>query len=95
MKSLKGQANRALDLDDDLSEMKAKFPTGDELAETAAIMRVLATTPAAITIDDMSRHFSQGKQVEKRVAMTILALARLGHISSNDGGTTFALRRAA
>ena len=34
-------------------------------------------------------------KVEKRVAMSILALARLGHVASNDNGTTFALRRAA
>ena len=40
----------ALDLDDDLQEMKPKFPTEDELAETASVMRVLATAPAAISI---------------------------------------------
>lgn len=70
-----------LDLDDDLQEMKPKFPTGDELAETAAVMRVLAVTPTAITIPDIARHFSQGRQIEKRVGLTIMALARLGHIA--------------
>lgn len=71
----------ALDLDDDLQEMKPKFPTGDELAETAAIMRILAVTPSAITIPDIARHFAQGRQIEKRVGLTIMALARLGHIA--------------
>ena len=84
----------ALDLDDDLQELKPKFPTDDELAETTAVMSILATTSSALTIADISRHFSQGMKVEKRVAMSILALARLGHVASNDSGETFALRRA-
>jgi hypothetical protein len=71
----------ALDLDDDLQELKPRFPTGDELAETVAIMRVLQTTPTPITIPDLARHFSQGRQIEKRVGLTMLALARLGQIA--------------
>lgn len=90
-------AQVALALDDDGGDedAKPKFPTDDELAETTAVMSVLATTSAPLTIADISRHFSQGLKVEKRVAMSILALARLGHIASNDNGETFALRRAA
>jgi len=41
----------------------------------------------------IARSLAQGKQIEKRVALTILALARLAHIVSPDGGTTFLLRR--
>ena len=85
----------ALDLDDDLQEMKPKFPTGDELAETAAIMRALAFAPGALSIDDIAATFKGGLQNKRRVALSILALARLGHISSTDGGATFALRRSA
>lgn len=92
----------ALGLDDDLREMlprgeagKPAFPTGDELAETAAIIRMLATAPAQLTIDAIAQSFAQGLQVKKRVAVTILALARLGHLSSPDGGDSFTLRRAA
>ena len=92
----------ALDLPDDLQEMmprekvaKPEFPTNDELAETTAVMSILATTSTALTIADIARHFSQGMKVEKRVAHSILALARLGHIASNNNGDTFALRRAA
>ncbi|MBL8882985.1 MAG: class I SAM-dependent DNA methyltransferase [Hyphomicrobium sp.] len=85
----------ALELEDDLQEMKPKFPTGNELAETAAVMGVLASATDAITIEQIARIFSQGKQIEKRVALTILALARLGHLSSTDNGETFMLRRVA
>lgn len=85
----------AFDLDDDLQELKPKFPTGNELAETAAVMGVLASASDALTIAQIARTFSQGKQIEKRVALTILALARLGHLSSTDNGETFMLRRVA
>ena len=91
----------ALDLDDDLREMmpqdddaKPRYPTNNELAETAAVMRVLATASQPVAITEIARTFSQGRQIEKRVASTILALARLGHLSSPDGGETFALRRS-
>lgn len=89
------QRQDTLDFDDDLQDMKPKFPTEDELAETAAVMRVLATSPRPLSIQDVARHFSQGLKVEKRVALTILALARLGHLSSPDAGETFLLRMAA
>lgn len=74
--------------------MKPRFPTGDELAETAAVMRLLSTASSPLDIGAIVRHFAQGKQIEKRVALTILALARLGHLSSSDNGQSFALRRA-
>lgn len=91
----------ALELEDDLQEMmpadssKPKFPTGKELEETAAVMGVLATASGPMSIADIARTFSQGKAVEKRIALTILALLRLGHLASDDGGETFTLRRVA
>ena len=84
----------ALSFEDDLQEMKPRFPTGDELAETAAVMRILAGNSQALSHTDIARTFAQGRQIEKRVASTILALARLGHIASPDDGTTFTLRQA-
>jgi hypothetical protein len=84
-----------LDLEDDLREMKPKFPTGDELAETASIMRELASAQGALSVDDISRRFAQCRQIEKRVASTILALARLGHIAAGDRADSFVLRRSA
>ena len=36
-----------LSFEDDLQEMKPKFPAGEELAETAAVMRVLEAAAGA------------------------------------------------
>jgi hypothetical protein len=55
-------------------------------------MGVLASAPSALTIDEISRQFSQGRQVDRRVAQTILALARLGHITAPESADRFALR---
>jgi len=90
----------AFDLQDDLREMMPKdgkpdFPTGDELAETAAVMSVLASAAVPLSIDAIAQRFSQGMRVKRRVELTVLALARLGHLATMDGGETFTLRRAA
>jgi hypothetical protein len=84
-----------LDIEDDLQEMKPKFPTGNELAETAAVMQVLGNAEAPLPVAAICSTFSQGRQIEKRVQATVLALARLGHLASTDGGETFSLRRIA
>jgi hypothetical protein len=81
--------------DSGVSLAKPKFQTGNELAETADVIRVLAAARQALTVEQIARAFSQGKQIEKRVALTVLALARLGHLSSTDDGQSFMLRRAA
>ena len=54
---------------DDLREMqpagdpaKPRFPTGDELAKTAAVMRILGTAPSAFSINEIARPFRQGRQ---------------------------------
>ncbi len=83
----------ALALDDDLQEMKPRFPTNNELEETAAVMRVLASATAPLSITDIARSFAQGRNVERRVELTVSALARLGHLVSTDQAKTFALRR--
>lgn len=73
--------------------MKPRFPTGTELEETAAVMRVLASATAPLSVSDIARAFAQGKAVERRVELTVSALARLGHLVSADQAKTFALRR--
>jgi hypothetical protein len=93
-------AQAAFDLGDDLREMlpnagKPEFPTGDELKETAAVMNVLAHAPGPLGIDAIAQQFAQGMRVKRRVELTVLALARLGHLASADDGETFMLRRAA
>ena len=85
----------ALVLEEEPEEGKPRYPTDNELAETVAVMSVLATAARPVTIDDIAVNFAQGKQIKKRVALTILALARLGHLASADGGQSFSLRRSA
>jgi SAM-dependent methyltransferase len=82
-----------LDLDDDLRELLPRFPTGDELAETASVMRILGTAERPLSIDAISIRFAQGRRIERRVDLTIQALARHGHLATSDRGETFTLRR--
>jgi hypothetical protein len=81
--------------ENDLQEMKPKFPTGEELKETVAVMRVLEAASAPMSIEEIARHFAQGKQIEKRVGLVVAALARLGHLSPADGGKSVSLRSGA
>jgi hypothetical protein len=88
-------AQVALELESEPEEGKPRYPTDNELAETAVVMSVLAAAKQPLRIDDIAATFAQGKRIEKRVALTMLALARLGHIASFDGGRSFSLRRSA
>ena len=85
----------ALLFEDDLREMKPPFPTGRELEETVAVMRVLEAAREPMSIEQIARHFAQGKAIEKRAGLVVAALARLGHLASPDGGQTVSLRAAA
>jgi hypothetical protein len=84
-----------LSFEDDLQEMKPKFPTGEELAETVAVMRVLEAAAEPVSVEEIARHFAQGKQIEKRVGSVVAALARLGHLSATEDGKKVALRGGA
>lgn len=84
---------RILPQDDD-DATKPKFPTNDEIAETAAVMTALLASAKPMTPTEVARHFKGGKQNERRVRLVLDALARLGHLSSADGGASFALRRS-
>lgn len=91
-----------LALPDELSEMtprgedeaaKPKFPTNDEMAETAAVMTALLASAKPMTPTEVARRFKGGRQNERRVKLVIDALARLGHVGSVDGGSSYILRR--
>lgn len=82
-------------LDDDEDPSKPKYPTNDEMAETAAVMSTLLGSSKPLTPTELARHFKGGKANERRVRLVLDALARLGHLSSPDGGVSFALRRGA
>jgi hypothetical protein len=84
-----------LGFEDDLQEMKPKFPTGEELAETVAVMRVLEAAAEPVSIEEIARHFAQGKAVEKRVGSVVAALARLGHLSPAEDGKKVSRRGGA
>lgn len=88
-------AQQDMALEPEVDMGKPRYPTDDELAETAAVMLVLATASRPISIDDIAASFSQGKRIRKRVDVTISALLRLGHLASSDGGDSYSLRRTA
>jgi hypothetical protein len=48
-----------------------------------------------MSIEETTRHFAQGKAIERRVGLVVAALARLGHLSLADAGTRVSLRSAA
>ena len=73
--------------------MKPRFPTNNELEETAVVMRALASATRPLSVADNARIFQQGQAIARRVELTVSALARLGHLVSTDGARTFALRR--
>ncbi len=65
-----------------MQELKPKVPAGEELAETAAVMRVLEAAAEPMSVEEIARHFAQGKAIENRVGLAVAALARLGHLSA-------------
>jgi hypothetical protein len=44
---------------------------------------------------EIASQFRQGRRVERDIALSLRAFARLGDLSTADAGKTFALRRAA
>lgn len=61
--------------EDDLREMKAPFPTGRELEETVVVMRVFEAAKEPVSIEQIARHFAQGKQIVKSARLVVAALA--------------------
>ena len=59
---------------------EATVPTGKGLEETIVVMRLLEAAKEPVSIEQIARHFAQGKQIEKRVGLVMSALARLGHV---------------
>ena len=74
-------------------EVKPAFPA-DDLAQTVAVTLALARADMALSAADIARGFKQGRKIEKKVDITLRALARMGELSSPDGAR-FLLRRAA
>jgi SAM-dependent methyltransferase len=71
---------------------RPRFPTGDDRAETAIVMQVLAGTHSPLTETALAARFAQGQKVLERVRAVLRALARMG-IVVHDRDRGFTLRR--
>jgi len=70
---------------------KPAFPR-DAIGQTAAVLADLRGA-SGFTSADIARRYAQGMKTEPRIAATLAALVRLGHVAVDDGRYT--LRRAA
>jgi Fe2+ or Zn2+ uptake regulation protein len=73
---------------------RPSFPSG-AVEQTGAVMAALAASSAPLSALDIAQGFRQGRKVEPQVRATLAAIARMGFIAVHDGGSRFALRRAA
>ena len=55
-------------------------------------MRVLEAADEPVSVEEIARHFAQGRQIEKRASLVVAALARLGHLSAADDDKKVSLR---
>ncbi len=75
------------------SARKPSFPA-DPVAQTAAVFAVLAAARGPITADALAGRFRKTKSLEKTIFDVLASLARLGHVTTKDGGN-FEIRRIA
>ncbi|MDO6415940.1 class I SAM-dependent DNA methyltransferase [Sphingomonas sp. BIUV-7] len=77
-----------------LPEAKAKKPTfpREAIGQTAAVLADLRSG-AVLTSAEIARRYAQGLKVEPRIAATLAALVRLGHVAAER--ERYTLRRAA
>lgn len=48
-----------------------------------------------MSVGEVAARFKQGKKAEREIGLTLRAFVRLGYVSSDDAGKSFALRRVA
>ena len=70
------------------------FPVED-VAQTAAVMSVLAAAAGPLDAAAIASTFKQGRRVTPKVAAVLAALSRMGFVASVNNGKAFQLRRAA
>ncbi|MGO8738778.1 class I SAM-dependent DNA methyltransferase [Rhodoblastus sp.] len=73
---------------------KPAFPA-EEVMQTAAVMAALAGASTPLDADAIARSFKQGRKIAHKIAAVLSALARVGFVTTGDGGRTFRLPRAA
>jgi hypothetical protein len=74
-------------------EQKPWFPAG-AVEQTAAVFAALASSKISLDEKDISAKFRKTKNTDKKIYDVLASLARLGHVTTDDG-KTFALRRVA
>lgn len=70
------------------------FPKS-ELEQTAVVMAALANAAGPMDAATLAANFKPGRNVRTAIGAVLMALTRVGVISSADGGKSFALRRVA
>ena len=77
-----------------LPEARAKKPTfpRDAIGQTAAVLAELRGG-GVLSAEAIAIRYSQGRQVQRRIAATLEALERLGHVAGDGGG--YQLRKVA
>jgi len=73
---------------------RAIFPT-EPVERVAAVLIALAMAPGPLDATAIALGFRQGRKVERAVRDILISLARVGEISTDDGGQSFARRRVA
>jgi hypothetical protein len=58
-------------------------------------MSALAAASGPLDAAAIATAFKQGRRIAPKVSAVVAALARMGFVSTGDGGRTFALRRVA
>lgn len=77
-----------------LDRLRAGIPP-DDIAQTGLVMNALIASGAALDAATIAGAFKQGRKVMPAISSVLVSLYRMGLISTQDGGKTFAYRRAA
>lgn len=67
----------------------------DEIAQTAAVMAVLASAATPLAAEAIAGSFRQGRRCAKNIEAVLESLLRMGRLDTRDGGRSFLLHRAA
>ncbi len=70
------------------------FPT-DNVVPTAAVMEAMQTRTSPANPESLAAAFRQGRRILPQKQAVLASLLRFGFVATQDGGRTYALRRAA
>ena len=73
---------------------KPLFPT-DNVAQTAAVMEALQSRTTPTNPESLAADFRQGRRILPQIQAVLASLLRFGFVATQDGGRTYALRKAA